>query len=154
MRTFGNRLRAIVVILAGIALILGTSACSWFDSRQTNEPTPNGSTTPASKITVVATLNQWGSLAKQIGGNQVEVSSILSPDTTNAHSFDPNAKQVTQMRKAQVLLTNGAGYDAWADRSLPGALHGCPWPTRWVHWMATTRTCGSRVTPDRPWPRN
>lgn len=79
MRTFGNRLRAIVVILAGIALILGTSACSWFDSRQTNEPTPNGSTTPASKITVVATLNQWGSLAKQIGGNQVEVSSILSP---------------------------------------------------------------------------
>ena len=122
MRTFGNRLRAIVVILAGIALILGTSACSWFDSRQTNEPTPNGSTTPASKITVVATLNQWGSLAKQIGGNQVEVSSILSPDTTNAHSFDPNAKQVTQMRKAQVLLTNGAGYDTWADRSLPRSV--------------------------------
>lgn len=60
-----------------------------------------------------------GSLAKQIGGNQVEVSSIL-PDTTNAHSFEPNAKQVTQMRKAQVLLTNGAGYDTWADRSLPG----------------------------------
>ena len=122
MRTFGNRLRAIVVILAGIALILGTSACSWFDSRQTNEPTPNGSTTPASKITVVATLNQWGSLAKQIGGNQVEVSSILSSDTTNAHSFDPNAKQVTQMRKAQVLLTNGAGYDTWADRSLPRSV--------------------------------
>lgn len=80
-----------------------------------DEPTPNGSTTPASKITVVATLNQWGSLAKQIGGNQVEVSSILPPDTTNAHSFEPNAKQVTQMRKAQVLLTNGAGYDTWAE---------------------------------------
>ena len=107
MRTLGNGLHAIAAILAGIALILGTSACSWFGSRQTNEPTPNGSTTPASKITVVATLNQWGSLAKQIGGNQVEVSSILPPDTTNAHSFEPNAKQVTQMRKAQVLLTNG-----------------------------------------------
>ena len=119
MRTLGNGLHAIAAILAGIALILGTSACSWFGSRQTNEPTPNGSTTPASKITVVATLNQWGSLAKQIGGNQVEVSSILPPDTTNAHSFEPNAKQVTQMRKAQVLLTNGAGYDTWADRSLP-----------------------------------
>lgn len=97
---------------------------------------------PASKITVVATLNQWGSLAKQIGGNQVEVSSILPPDTTNAHSFEPNAKQVTQMRKAQVLLTNGAGYDTWADRSLPrnvstgvrGRHSGCI-------GLATTHTC-------------
>lgn len=119
MRTLGNGLHAIAAILAGIALILGTSACSWFGSRQTNEPTPNGSTTPASKITVVATLNQWGHWRSRLAAIRWK-SRRSSPDTTNAHSFEPNAKQVTQMRKAQVLLTNGAGYDTWADRSLPG----------------------------------
>lgn len=116
MRNRKNGRRAIVALLACIATLLGSSACGWA-SEQTSQPQPSTSTTQASeKITVVATLNQWGSLANSIGKDKVSVTSIMSSSTADTHNFAPTSKQVSTMRKAQVLVSNGAGYDSWADK--------------------------------------
>ena len=60
---------------AGIALCVafGTAACSGGSTSQENDASAD-SETPTEQITpieVVASVNQWGSLAEQIGGGRI-----------------------------------------------------------------------------------
>ena len=102
----------------GIALCmaLGTASCSSGETEpsQPSAETTNGQTSP---IEVVASINQWGSVAEQIGGSHVKVTSVLSSTTEDAHGFEPKTKDVDALGKAQVIVSNGAGYDSWATKS-------------------------------------
>lgn len=103
---------------AGIALCMafGTASCSNGETEPNQQPaeTKTEQTTP---IEVVASINQWGSVAEQIGGSHVKVTSILSSTTTDAHDFEPKTKDVDVLDKAQVIVANGAGYDSWATKT-------------------------------------
>ena len=63
-------------LVTGIAAILATgmlmasSACGTGGGSQSERPSAKEPTGP---ITVVASINQWGSLAEQIGGTDVNV---------------------------------------------------------------------------------
>ena len=79
------------ILAAGITLctVLGTASCFGASSepdQPTAPDTPKEQTTP---INVVASVNQWGALAEQIGGVHVKVTSILSSTTEDAHTFEP-----------------------------------------------------------------
>lgn len=88
----------------------------FFGADQPTAPdTPKEQTTP---INVVASVNQWGALAEQIGGVHVKVTSILSSTTEDAHTFEPKTTAVDTLQKAQVVVSNGAGYDSWATKNL------------------------------------
>ena len=77
-------------LVTGIAAILATgmlmasSACGTGGGSQSEQPSAKEPTGP---ITVVASINQWGSLAEQIGGTDVNVTSILSSTNVDAHDF-------------------------------------------------------------------
>jgi zinc/manganese transport system substrate-binding protein len=69
-------------------------------------------------ITVVATINAWGSILAQLGGSRVrEVSLITNPDT-DPHDYEPTPADARTIATAGLLVENGVGYDAWADRAL------------------------------------
>ena len=109
------------ILAAGITLctVLGTASCFGASSepdQPTAPDTPKEQTTP---INVVASVNQWGALAEQIGGVHVKVTSILSSTTEDAHTFEPKTTAVDTLQKAQVVVSNGAGYDSWATKK-PG----------------------------------
>lgn len=62
------------------------------------------SETPTEQITpieVVASVNQWGSLAEQIGGVHVKVTSVLSSTDVNAHDFEPKTDDIDKLQQAQ-----------------------------------------------------
>ena len=108
------------ILAAGITLctVLGTASCFGASSepdQPTAPDTPKEQTTP---INVVASVNQWGALAEQIGGVHVKVTSILSSTTEDAHTFEPKTTAVDTLQKAQVVVSNGAGYDSWATKNL------------------------------------
>lgn len=69
-------------------------------------------------IAVVASVNQWGSLAEELGGDAVQVTSILDSSSVNAHDFEPKTSDIAKISKATIALINGAGYDTWAEKSV------------------------------------
>lgn len=79
---------------------------------KTSVPAPTG------PINVVASLNQWGSLAAELGGDDVEVTSIVNSTNVDAHDFEPKTSDVAKLSKAQIIVANGAGYDSWAAKSM------------------------------------
>jgi zinc/manganese transport system substrate-binding protein len=64
-------------------------------------------TTASAKIKVVATLPDLASLARDIGGDKVEVSSMAKP-TEDSHFVDARPSFVVQLRSADVLIDGGA----------------------------------------------
>ena len=59
------------------------------------------------KVKVVATLPDLGSLAREIGGDKVEVS-VLAKPTEDPHFVDARPSFVVQLRDADVLIDGGA----------------------------------------------
>src|ERR1700751_5243390 len=59
------------------------------------------------KLNVVATLPDFGSLAREIGGDQVNVS-VLAKPTEDPHFVDARPSFVVQLRTADVLIEGGA----------------------------------------------
>lgn len=107
-------LAAIAAIVAVSLTLAGCGAASNDPGDKHSEPAPE----PTGAIRLVASVNQWGSLAAQIGGEDVEVTSILSSTGVDAHDFEPRTADMAALSKADVVLVNGAGYDAWASKSL------------------------------------
>jgi zinc/manganese transport system substrate-binding protein len=82
-----------------------------------------GSATPSSStaINVVAAENFYGDIVKQLGGNHVSVTSILSDPNIDPHQYESNAQTAIQVSKAQLVIENSGGYDGWMDKILSGS---------------------------------
>src|SRR6476620_11446820 len=63
--------------------------------------------TSQAKIKVVATLPDLGALAREVGGDNVEVS-VLAKPTEDSHFVDARPSFVVQLRDADVLIDGGA----------------------------------------------
>jgi zinc/manganese transport system substrate-binding protein len=70
------------------------------------------------KLSVVAAENFYGDIVQQIGGDRVEVVSILSNPDQDPHLFETTPTIIRQVTAAQIVVFNGADYDAWMDKLL------------------------------------
>ncbi|MGA9285996.1 MAG: zinc ABC transporter substrate-binding protein [Solirubrobacteraceae bacterium] len=70
------------------------------------------------KLQVVAAENFWGSIAAQLGGEKVQVQSIIVNPATDPHSYEPTGQDARTMAGAQMAIVNGIGYDEWAPKLL------------------------------------
>jgi zinc/manganese transport system substrate-binding protein len=96
-----------------LILLVLVSACS---------SSLTGSTTPSSSaINVVAAENFYGDIVKQLGGNHVSVTSIISDPNIDPHQYESNVQTAIQVSKAQLVIENGGGYDDWMDKILSGS---------------------------------
>ena len=77
-------------------------------------PPASACSTAGGAIQVVAAENFWGSLVSQIGGNHVNVTSIVTDPNTDPHEYESNAADARAIANACLVIVNGAGYDTWA----------------------------------------
>lgn len=70
------------------------------------------------KIAVVAAENFYGDVARQIGGDRVAVTSIMSNPDQDPHLFETTPGIVRQIAGARVAIVNGADYDSWMEKLL------------------------------------
>lgn len=108
-----NVIRRIMAVVAALSMTLAAGACGADES-----PSSDTTTSSTGPLTVVASVSQWGSLAEQIGGDDVTVTSILSSSSVDAHAFEPTTSDVARIRQAGILVVNGAGYDSWATKNV------------------------------------
>jgi len=76
------------------------------------------SSAAAGPLRVVAAENFWGSIATQLGGNRVQVTSVITNPATDPHEYEPTASDARTLAEAQLVIENGIGYDPWADQLL------------------------------------
>ena len=89
----------IVLITAAALLALGAGAC--------------GRESPDSRL-VVATTPQLGDLARQVGGDRIEVKTLLPPNV-DPHDYEPRPSDAEAIARAEVVLRSGGELDEWLD---------------------------------------
>ena len=67
---------------------------------------------------VVAAENFWGSIAAQVGGTHVNVTSIIANPNTDPHDYEPTVADGRALATSRLVIVNGVGYDPWAQRLL------------------------------------
>jgi zinc/manganese transport system substrate-binding protein len=75
-----------------------------------------GGASAGGKLSVVASTNVYGDLARQIGGAHVAVTSILSDPNADPHLFEPGTANGLAVAQARVVIENGLDYDAFMAR--------------------------------------
>jgi zinc/manganese transport system substrate-binding protein len=99
--------------------------------------------TSTSTVHVVAAENFWGNIAAQIGGRDVQVTSLITSPNADPHLFETDAQDAALLAEARVVIENGAGYDTWMG-SLLGAGDGRP---RIVNAASVLHITGSDPNP-------
>jgi zinc/manganese transport system substrate-binding protein len=72
-------------------------------------------------VTIVAGENFWGDIARQIGGDRVSVTSIISDPSIDPHLYESSAANAASVAGAQIVIVNGLGYDNFMDRLIAGS---------------------------------
>ncbi len=70
------------------------------------------------KIPVVAAENFYGDVVQQLGGDRVDVTSILSNPDQDPHLFEASPKTARALQHASLVVYNGADYDPWMAKLL------------------------------------
>jgi zinc/manganese transport system substrate-binding protein len=103
----------VLAVTAAVAAVVGLTGCGSVSSGSA----PGSSGVGASKvIQVVAAENFWGSIAAQVGGAHVKVTSIIDNPDADPHAYEPTAGDGRAIAAADVVLINGVGYDTWATK--------------------------------------
>lgn len=78
--------------------------------------------TPAVRapLKVVATFSILGDMVGQVGGQHVELTTIVGPDG-DAHTFEPSPADVKALAQADVLVLNGLDFETWLPRLIESA---------------------------------
>lgn len=79
---------------------------------------PGPASSRGGRLRIVAAENFWGSLASQLGGDRVQVRSIVVDPSTDPHSYEPTVEDARAMAEARLTIVNGIGYDEWASHLL------------------------------------
>ena len=76
---------------------------------------------PADKINVVTTSNIVADWVRAVGQDRVEVFSLLPPDT-DAHTFQPGARDISRVADADLVFSIGLSLEAgWLDKLVRNA---------------------------------
>ncbi|MEB3369348.1 metal ABC transporter solute-binding protein, Zn/Mn family [Saccharopolyspora mangrovi] len=106
------RSRTAVTALAGMTV--GAIALSGCSAGQPAAPGPND------KIKIVASTSVWGSVAQAVGGDGVEVESIISDAASDPHSYESSPQDAAKISDANLVVLNGGGYDEFMTQVLGG----------------------------------
>jgi zinc/manganese transport system substrate-binding protein len=69
----------------------------------------------ADRATVIATFSILGDFAERIGGEHVQVLTLVGPNG-DAHVFQPGPRESAALAKASVLVANGLEFEPWLLR--------------------------------------
>ena len=69
----------------------------------------------ADKIKAVASFSILGDMVQQVGGDRIELATLVGPDG-DAHVFEPTPADAKTLAGAQILFMNGLAFEGWMDR--------------------------------------
>ncbi len=104
-----RRLLPAAALVAGASLVLAGCAGTAGSAAESGGESAEGA------LNVVASTNVYGSLAAAVGGDTVEVTSIITSLAQDPHSYEASARDQLTVSEADLIIENGGGYDAFLD---------------------------------------
>jgi zinc/manganese transport system substrate-binding protein len=69
----------------------------------------------AEPLKVVASFSILGDLVGSVGGNSIEVTTLVGPDS-DAHVYSPTPADAKKIADAKLIIVNGLGFEGWLPR--------------------------------------
>jgi zinc/manganese transport system substrate-binding protein len=69
----------------------------------------------AEPLKVVASFSILGDLVRNVGGNAVEITTLVGPDS-DAHVYSPTPADAKKIADAKLIVINGLGFEGWVAR--------------------------------------
>ena len=91
--------RLFTPIAVGLTLLLGLPAAAH----------------AANKIKAVASFSILGDMVREVGGDRVEVTTLVGPDG-DAHVYEPTPADARNLAASNILFVNGLGFEGWMER--------------------------------------
>lgn len=105
--------RAVVPAVVLLALAIAAGGCG-------SNSGGDGAATESEGLAVVATTTQTADLARQIGGEHVNVTTLLDAGA-DPHEFEPTPSDVAALEDARVIFRNGGEIDDWLQPAIDAA---------------------------------
>ena len=67
------------------------------------------------RLKAVASFSILGDMVKQVGGDRVEVTTLVGPNG-DAHVFSPTPADAKTLASADIFIVNGLGFEGWMER--------------------------------------
>lgn len=107
------RTRLATTLLAAAGLVSLAACGSGSDAGGTGSaPTSAAS----GKVAVVASTDVYGSIASAVGGDLVEVTSLIDSPNADPHEYESTPADAATVARAALVVVNGGGYDDFASR--------------------------------------
>src|SRR3954447_2153281 len=106
-----------VLLLASLLGAVLMAACGGSDGASSGGDVNAATLASGEKLRVVATTVQVTALAREVGGDRIELKGIV-PAGADAHEFEPIASDLAAIEQAHLILRNGIGLDDWLDGAL------------------------------------
>ena len=106
--------------LLSVFIVMAFAAC--------NSDSDNDNNTPSQKLTVMASTPIIADWVNQVGGERVEVKSIV-PEAINPHGYQPGSKTLTEIASADAVFFVGLGYEGLWMTKLIENNDGIPFTT-------------------------
>src|SRR4051794_31603838 len=99
--------RGVAAVGAVLALLLGGTACT-------------SSGAADARVSVVASTNVWAAVASavvgKLAGRTLAVKAIITDPAADPHSYEVSARDELAIKRADVIVENGGGYDDFVGR--------------------------------------
>ncbi|MFE7899370.1 metal ABC transporter solute-binding protein, Zn/Mn family [Streptomyces sp. NPDC057424] len=100
--------RLALLTSASLALLAGCGS----------SPDSADGTNTSDRVAVVASTNVYGDIVRRVGGDRVDVTSLISDPDQDPHSYEAAPQNQLALSRAKVVVENGGGYDDFVDRML------------------------------------
>ncbi len=110
--------RVVLLLVLGVLAAGALAACGAGSGGNVNDLPGSSTGDTRGRIGVVAGSNVWGDVARQIGGDRVAVTSILSDPNVDPHEYESSVTDAAAVADARLVVVNGLGYDDFVGRLL------------------------------------
>ncbi|MCL4302911.1 MAG: metal ABC transporter substrate-binding protein [Anaerolineae bacterium] len=94
------------LLLTALVLLVGCGS---------SQPDQVAASSTSEKLKVVATFSILGDLVQNVGGDKIELYTLVGPGS-DTHTFEPSPSDSVALVEAKLIFENGLGLETWLDK--------------------------------------
>ena len=110
----------ILLLLCAVLTACGSASSGQSTTGSTAEGAAPAASPAAGSINAIATTSIIADLVKNVGGEHVNVRTLLTPGT-DPHTYTPTPSDVQAIADSQIVFENGLGLEAWLEETTANA---------------------------------
>jgi zinc/manganese transport system substrate-binding protein len=107
---------AVIAVVLPLATACSAGGGGGQSSATTSAIGADAPSCPTQPVKVTVSVDQWGQIAAQLGGQCATVTTVLANSSVDPHDYEPSPADANEFTGAQLVVVNGDHYDEWATK--------------------------------------